>query len=104
MRSFLGSFWDWRYKPRKFVWYGGLQYLWFLPLRLILDYNRSDCVWYIPDYWGGKGTKVRTFFGLTVIVEEGAMFSYFWWKHLHNWKKFENERKELLSRLKWTFI
>ena len=59
--------------------------IWFSPARAILDYNRRDCVNWYPDWLNGRGTKVRPFFGHVVILEEGCMIDFAWWKHLEKY-------------------
>ena len=46
----------------------------------------KDCVNCFPDWNNGRGSKVRPFFGRVIILDEGALISWKWWK---NMKKYE---------------
>lgn len=61
--------------------------IWFFPIRWISQYNEKNCVNFYPDYMGGLGTKIKPFFGFTVVVPEGERMSLNWWRYLKKYKK-----------------
>lgn len=68
-----------------------VNYLWFLFPYWLIMYQQKDCINYIPDYYSltkgpGMGTKVSPFLGFVLIVKEGDVMNWMWWKHL---KKYE---------------
>lgn len=81
-RGFVHSHRDYARRVPPIVWYGGIRYLWFLPARLIREYNWQDCEHYYPDWQNGRGTKVRPFLGYVFIINEGEAMTLAWWKYL----------------------
>lgn len=82
--AFCRFFFDPRTKSHEFL--QALRYLWILPAIWIREYNLRNCTCCIPDWAGGRGTKVRPFLGCVLIVEEGGVMNLMWWKHLHRYQ------------------
>lgn len=63
--------------------------IWFAFPKWMFNRQMSECINYIPDYRnkdGGYGEKLKPFLGHIIDLEEGAMVSWNWWKHLKKYK------------------
>ena len=72
-----------------FVLFGN--WLWYFIPRWLSDRQTKDCKDYIPDYFhkergSAMGSKVKPFLGYVMVVDEGAVTNYNWWRYLKKYK------------------
>lgn len=63
--------------------------LWFFLPRKLKNYNTRDCRYFIPDWWGGRGTRVRPFLGYVLTDGEEGVRQIAWWRLLRKYKDIE---------------
>lgn len=62
-----------------------LERLWFVFPMWLEDYNARECVHFFPDFRhvdGSLGDKIRPFFRMVLVRDEGALIQWRWWRHI----------------------